>query len=250
MKTKNNIQKTVLRVVALTGLIILGFTVNGQYELNSLFGTNETNNMAMALGKKNINYGTTLANIRNFADANSFSANLAEETEEPLQLEDWMMDETNFSMMNLIEAETESSLEIEDWMTKENNFDINTFYMVEEIEEPMKLEDWMMNETSFSMMNLIDAEIESPLEIEDWMTKDSNFDGYTFSLIQEIEETMDVETWMLNENNFKVSGNKNAVGEPKESKTIISTGKYIFSEITNESKLQIEGWMLNANVWK
>lgn len=66
-----------------------------------------------------------------------------EETEESLEIEDWMLN--NFNVNATIETETEESLQVEDWMM--NNFNVNTFEV--ETEKPLKVENWMLDEKNF-----------------------------------------------------------------------------------------------------
>jgi hypothetical protein len=196
MKTTNKIQKTALVAVA-AGLAIICFASNAQPAMKSLFENIETNHIAMVMGKTNNSLGATMLHSGNLSGANAFAAYLATETEEPLELEDWMIDETSFATITFIEAETETPMEIEDWMINESNFDVNSF----------------------------------SLEIE-------------------TEEEMNLESWMLDENNFNENINSEKSDKAKVSNKIISTSKYVFSDVNNEGTLKIEDWMLNSNIWK
>ena len=189
MKTKNNIQKAAFKsVIAATGLAMLSLTLNAQDSLKSLFENNGANHMALAT-KTDDNRFKSNVKTKSFINTNTFAAYLTEETEEPLQVEDWMLNEDNFSNLFYIEAETESSLELEDWMIKESNFDVNLFNFEVETEEELSLEGWMLDENHFnvnqksssvapkennkiiSTSTFIYREVneESPLEIEVWM---------------------------------------------------------------------------------
>jgi len=190
MKTTNKIQKTVLTAVAAAGLVIISFTIDGQTSIKTLFEDIEINHIAMVMSKSNDSFGAITAHVGNINVANTYTAYLAEETEEPLELEDWMTDEANFATMALFEAETESPMEIEDWMLNEHYFDANSFNLEIETENEMQLEDWMTNENIFdvnqneSQVNYSKAgnkiistrtfifseeKDESKLKIEDWM---------------------------------------------------------------------------------
>lgn len=196
MKTKNNIQKAAFKsVIAATGLAMLSVTLNAQDSLKSLFENNGTNHIALAIKKDN-NWFKSNVKSKNFINSNTFAAYLAEETEEPLQLEDWMLNEDNFSNLVHNEAETEGSLEIEAWMTKESNFDVNSF----------------------------------------------NFEVET-------EEELSLEGWMLDENLFNVNQKSSSIA-PKKNNKIISTSKFVYREVNEESALKIEDWMINPKTWK
>ena len=199
MKTKNNIQKTALKsAAAATGLVILSFTLNAQGVFKSLFVNDGAEHIAMVMENTNNNSFASNTYSRSFTGAEAFAAYLAAETDEPLNVEDWMMDENNFEMSAELEAETESPLEIEDWMTNESNFGVNSVNLEAETEETLQLEDWMMNETNFNTKIQIETETESPLEVEDWMTNHSYFNVNTFSMELEPEENLNLEDWMTN----------------------------------------------------
>lgn len=196
MKTKNKIQKKAFAAIAATGLAIIGFASNAQPAIKSLFEDIETNHIAMVMGKTNSAFSTNKFRTTNLTGAGAYAAYLAPETEEPLELEDWMTNESGFSMMALIEAESES---------------------------PLKLEDWMINE------NTIDAN--------------------SFSFETETETSINVETWMLDENNFDAKINDKTADKPKVNNKIISTSKFVFSDVQTEVPLKIEDWMLSSKIW-
>jgi hypothetical protein len=189
MKTKNNIQKTALKtVVAATGLAILSLTVNAQGSMKSLFENNEINHIAMVMEKTYNSFASN--NTRSFTDAEVFATYLTEETEEPLHLESWMVEENNFVMSVELEAETESPLEIEDWMTNESTFEVYSALLETETEEELNLEDWMMNENTFA-----DNQNESTVA----KTSSTPISTSTFFYREvNIEEKLEVENWMVN----------------------------------------------------
>jgi len=190
MKTKNNTQKTALKSTALAiGLVILSFTVNAQEVMRHLFENKETSNIAMLTGKMSHNSFASTTDTRSLA-TDAFASFLVNETEEPLQLEDWMTNESNFTTMFQIETESENPQEIEDWMTKESNFDANMFSLVVETEEELKLEDWMLNEDNFS---------NNQKEIKITKTESKPISTATF-YYREVnnEEKLVVEDWMIN----------------------------------------------------
>jgi hypothetical protein len=140
MKTKNNVQKTILRSVAvLTSFVLISLTVSAQDFWKKLLTHSSFNEIALAM-------------VENTKTS---------KTELPA-------DDFNF---NLLEAEAESPLELEDWMFPERDSQANTFQFTVEPENEMQLEEWMVND------DLFEPELteESPLELEDWMTSESTW---------------------------------------------------------------------------
>lgn len=192
MKTKNNVQKTTLNTLAAaTGLVILSFTVHAQGTSKSLFANIETNHIAMVTGKTfNISFASAV-NTKSLTKAESFAAYLVTETEEPLHLEEWMLNENNFSTFQ-IKDETEKPLELQEWMTDESNFDANLFNFEVETEKELNLERWMLNENMFEV---------NESKTEPVKTKEGNktISTATFVYTEVNEErALKVEDWMIN----------------------------------------------------
>jgi hypothetical protein len=246
MKTKNNNQKTALKAVAAaTGLAILSLTVNAQGVLKSFFENDGTEHIAMVMENTNNSFAANNYS-RNFTSAETFAAYLEAETEEPLNVEDWMVDEDCFTMSAELETETETPLEIEDWMTSESTFGINSAYIETETEKPLQLEDWMVNETNFT--TVLQIETESPMEVEDWMTDETKFGAFTVLLATTVEEELNLEAWMLNENLFYGNENSTTGLETINSK-VFSTSTFFFKDVVIENKLIVEDWMTNTALW-
>jgi hypothetical protein len=204
MKTTNNVQKTNLKsaatVVVLAVVMVLSNAVSATgYNLSAM------------------------------------NAYLTEETEEALELENWMTNENNFYASLALEAETENAMELESWMTNANNF--------------------------FSTVSL-ESETEEALEVENWMTNESNFYN-TVSLETEVENTLEVEEWMKNDSVFNKTKNENenekqeTVKKEKEEKKSFGTGytetnfgrrAFIMYE-EPEDKLKLETWMVDYKYW-
>jgi hypothetical protein len=194
MKTKNNIQKTALRTVAAaTGLAILSFTVNAQGLMKSLFENNEINHIAMVM--ENSNYNSLASNtfIGSFTNAETYAAYLAPETEETLNVEDWMVNESNFTTMLQIETETESPLEVEDWMTNESKFGAFADMIEPANEEALNLETWMVDENHFTGNENSNTVIETKANAKVFSTS-------TFFFRDVVTESkLMVEDWMINQ---------------------------------------------------
>jgi hypothetical protein len=136
MKTKNNVQKTILRSLAVVlSFVLISFTVNAQDFWKKLLENSSFNEIALAMVEK--------------TDASSVSDS-----------------ESDSFLLLLLEDEYEPVLEMESWMNNDDYFGVETFQISEEIESQLELEDWMTND------NLFQAKVneEKPLELEAWMT--------------------------------------------------------------------------------
>ena len=132
MKTKNNVQKAILKSLAVvTSLVLISLTVNAQDLWKSLLENYNFNEIELAMVDNN-----TVA-IPVETEANGFESFLAMETEEALELENWMTDESNFATVFSTEEEIESPLNLEDWMTNEALFTTNSIYLEVDAEEAL-----------------------------------------------------------------------------------------------------------------
>ena len=137
MKTKNNVQKTVLRTAAVVAsFVLISFTVAAQDFWKTVLTNSSFNQIALAMVEtsKKTNASATTAKASN----------------------------TSFSYENDYDAK----LEVENWMTSNANFKPVILQKIEK-ENDLKVEDWMMNEMLFEVA----GETENPLALEDWMTK-------------------------------------------------------------------------------
>jgi hypothetical protein len=193
MKTKNNIQKTALKsVAAATGLAILSFTVNAQGALKSFFENDGINHIAMVMENTNHNSSASNNFSRSFISAETYAAYLETATEEPLNVEDWMVDNSNSATMFKLETETESPLEVEDWMTNESKFGAFAAILETTTEEEMNLEAWMTDENQFSSNENKTTGIETKANTKVFSTS-------TFYYCDVVNENkLLVEHWMIN----------------------------------------------------
>lgn len=195
MKTTNKIQKTALTAALAAGFSILGFSIDAQVENKLQHEINPANNLAMVTAKIGNNYFSSALNTSSLNLTSTFAAYLEKETETPLSVEDWMMDDSNFSGTTSVETEIETPLEIESWMTDEKTFTVNSVAIETAVDGQLELEGWMLDENNFKVENngishnfqvqtgkfifinniSFPAEIkEKNLQLEDWMT-DSKF---------------------------------------------------------------------------
>ena len=138
MKTKNNVQKTILRSVAvIVSFVLISFTVSAQDFWKKLLENSSFNEIALAM----------VETSKETADSKSATSNFNSE---------------------LLESEFEPALEMEDWMNNENIFGVSSFEIADEVENNLTLQDWMLDENLFQM----EQKEEMPLELEAWMTSD------------------------------------------------------------------------------
>jgi hypothetical protein len=135
MKTKNNVQKTVLRTGAvIVSFVLISFTVAAQDFWKTLLTNSSFNQIALAMvvtpKKPEIKLTETKTGEANYFYENEYDANLA--------VEDWMKSNAYFEPVFLQEAEP--YLQVEDWMTNEK-----LFAVAHETENPLALENWMKN---------------------------------------------------------------------------------------------------------
>jgi len=174
MKTKNNVQKAVLKSLAVVvSFVLISFTVSAQGFWESILENNTFNEIALAMVESNTEAESSSNDTYNSSEATNFEVLLEEEVEESLELEDWMTNEANFTSVFIIEEAVESPLEVEDWMKDETYFAVPSISLEFEAEEVLEIENWMLNTENFSgtdmSYELAQAE-DHELEIEQWMT--------------------------------------------------------------------------------
>ena len=163
MKTKNNVQQTILKSMAVVfSVALISLTVNAQNFWQSIYENNGFKGIAMAM--VDVNTATTVEST----NADQFSYYTVE-NEETLGIENWMMDENNFGTFVTMETENESPLELEGWMTNDSYFNNASEMFIEATENDLEIEDWMLNENLFNASR----EVESALELESWMVSEN-----------------------------------------------------------------------------
>jgi hypothetical protein len=171
MKTTNNVQKTILKSLAvIVSSVLISFTVSAQGFWESLLENNTFNEIALAMVTSYSETESTLVDDGSSANTASFAGLLEEVVEEALELEDWMTNEANFTSNFTIEEVVESPMELEDWMKDETYFAVPSIRLEVDAEEALEIESWMLDSEKFN------AEIEFAhvedyeLDIEPWMT--------------------------------------------------------------------------------
>lgn len=190
MKTTNKIQKTALTAALAVGFSIFGFSIEAQVESTLLPENNSANNLAMANVESGNHFFNSTFNSSNSKTVSTFAGYLENETETALNIEGWMLDDSNFSSATSIESEMETPMELETWMTDEKTFNRFSATIETAIDEEMQIEDWMFIDNKFEVKNnqgsgsvLIQTEkyifinnisfpaeiTEKSLRLEDWM---------------------------------------------------------------------------------
>jgi hypothetical protein len=133
MKTKNNVQKAILRSAAvIVSFVLISFTVSAQNFWKRLLENSSFNDIAIAMVDAPAKTNTTTESLKAI----------------------------NYN------TEIESKLELEAWMLNYSNFYVKLFQYEEAKDANLGLESWMLNEDLFQA----DMEEEGALELEQWMT--------------------------------------------------------------------------------
>ncbi|WP_167617060.1 hypothetical protein [Maribellus sediminis] len=134
MKTKNNVQKAVLRFAAVViSFVLISYTVSAQDFWKRFLENSSFGHIAMAM----VDSGEAMeASAENAAGVDLF-----------------------------YETEIDSRLEMESWMTSESNFAVSAFHVEEVSDQSMDLESWMLDQNLFQTS----VETESALQLEEWM---------------------------------------------------------------------------------
>ena len=138
MKTKNNVQKTILRGAAvLVSFVLISYTVSAHEFWTKLITNSSFNEIAIAM----VDASGKTKKAANTEVQNS-ATNLNEVYEPALKLEYWMTSDIYFGNSTIQEIEeTETELQLESWM-----FNENLFKGASEVEQPLKLENWMTSD--------------------------------------------------------------------------------------------------------
>ena len=135
MKTKNNVQKTVLRTGAvIVSFVLISFTVAAQDFWKTLLTNSSFNQIALAMVETSKKPEVNTPEIK-AGNANYMFENLKDTQ---LGIEDWMTNSDYFKPV--VFQEKESKLQVEDWMKNEDLFAVSN-----ETERPLALESWMTN---------------------------------------------------------------------------------------------------------
>jgi len=84
---------------------------------------------------------------------------------------------SELAIASCLENITELKLELEDWMLNENNwtkFEASTYVVTEYSEKSLKVEDWMLDRNNWlnESFQYSTAEAENAMMLENWMTNE------------------------------------------------------------------------------
>ncbi len=135
MKTKNNVQKTILSTSAvIVTLVLLSYTVTARDFWKMVLENSSFNQIALAMTDSRVKAKETRVNNETWMER-------LEELEPEMKVEDWMKESGNFEVVNLLpETSVEQPLKIEDWMIDEHHFE-----EAGSREEPLTIEPWMIS---------------------------------------------------------------------------------------------------------
>lgn len=138
MKTKNNVQKTILSTSAvIVSLVLISFTVTAQDFWKMVITNSSFNEIALAMADTREKPKSEPVSNETWSERL-----LPVEEEQNLTIENWMKESSlgGASLpMNL--SETENKLNVEDWMVSDADFNTKA-----ENEMPLLTEGWMYNE--------------------------------------------------------------------------------------------------------
>ncbi len=144
MKTKNNVQKTILRSIAVVvSFVLLSLTVSAQGFWKQLLSNSSFKDIALALVETPAAQSKTTKT--EYVVGTTYFDKYFVESEEILKLEEWMLNKTEVNAEYVFYVDSpEASLEIEDWMIDEHNFSFSS-----EEEGQLELESWMVDDSKW-----------------------------------------------------------------------------------------------------
>jgi hypothetical protein len=193
MKTTTNVQKTNLKsVIFAAGLIVIGFSVDGQGATKPDLTID--NNQQNVFASARMLPATTASKAK--GASTSFAAYTAPAAEEALSLESWMTDESRFYETEIrFETATEEVLTVESWMTNQSRFDGTETCFEPATEEALAVESWMTDEKNFTD-NVKKPKTEKTVVFEMYTSK--------FMYCELIfEKELSIEPWMINSQVWK-----------------------------------------------
>ncbi len=169
MKTKNNVQKAVMKSLAvIMSLVLLSITVQAQDFWATVLNNNSFNQIAMALTSEP---ETPLASTETASNTEAYASYFAEEAELPMNVELWMVNESNLFAAAYSVTEADKSLTLEDWMLNDKLFNGSTQGYETEHEAVLELDEWMTDPTVFDVSTIaMETEPDAQLQLEAWMT--------------------------------------------------------------------------------
>lgn len=211
MKTKHNNQKLenrnfrvmVLRASAVVfSLVLISLTsISAQELIQQFFNNASYGKMIVAdagttneFEKTDAVMDAVYSELSGRSEAEMFV--IEAETDEVLNVESWMTDETSFiSNVLTIKEESDDPLNVETWMILTSNFTANTYLVKQEKDPEQAIEHWMLDSDSF-ISTTLEADADAELNVQSWM-----IDHECFKWDNELTtEPMELEAWMTDTN--------------------------------------------------
>lgn len=177
------------------------------------------------------------------SEAGSLANLLTTEKDAEINVEEWMLNTSNFYFDYTLEVATDAALEMESWMLNENIFAYH-FKLEEATEETMELETWMTDASYFGMVNYLETETEEALKVESWMLEDSLFIKNEKNKVNEKSTTANEDETLAE---VKKETGKRAAGFTSQ-KTQFGRRAMILIE-DQDPNLKVEQWMLDYSHW-
>ena len=138
MKTKNNTQNTVLKSLAvIASFIVISLTVSAQDLWQSFTENEASKETALAIMEKDSESQSASTPAKELTDVNSFKTPFNTESENTIELEEWMTNDNLFK--------------VEENPTKKKIIKTATFVFQETKESKLEFEAWMFNPKIWSI---------------------------------------------------------------------------------------------------
>ncbi len=206
MKTINSkLQKAEMKSLTIVAAIFAAvFTLNAQ---GAKFENSAMNENSLALKNNSNAMNTATVKTENTAAAGAYANFLIEESDEALEMEDWMVNESKFYFH--LETEMEIPMELESWMTDATYFGAAAL-LETETEETLNVENWMLNDSLFNA-----PEAEKTAAKQESAPKSKNvssgatyqgtkFGRRVFILVEEEDPKLNLEQWMVDYRHWNI----------------------------------------------
>jgi hypothetical protein len=136
MKTKNNVQKTVLRSAAVVvSFVLISLTVTAQEFWKAVLTNSSFNQIALAMVETSKKTNAPASATGNSSNSTFYVTDY----DAKLEIENWMTDNNSYRADFIQPAAKDENLQVEDWMLGDQIFEI-----ANETEDPLTLENWMI----------------------------------------------------------------------------------------------------------
>jgi hypothetical protein len=136
MKTKNNVQKTVLRSAAVVAsFVLISLTVTAQEFWKAVLTNSSFNQIALAMVETSKKTNAPASATGNSSNSTFYVTDY----DSKLEIENWMTDNNSYRADFIQQVAKDENLQVENWMLGDQIFVVAT-----ETEDPLTLENWMI----------------------------------------------------------------------------------------------------------